>query len=502
MLLSISNLIKVVSNLVKPLFFLFLCLWVASLSLKSLAANDIPVNKYSEQTHVVDVTFEYFEDVDSSWTILELLGSGSSSIDSLANRSLSWTKVTSGGVNFGFSHSSFWLRLKVQNDSPVSVNSVITAAYPLLDYVDFFLVRNGRVVNENRMGDLRPFTVRDVAHPDFAFRIQQAPGDSDLVYIKVKSQGSIVFPLRLMQEKQFYEQSAKSSSFYLFYFGGMFIVVLLNFSIFCMLRERVYLFYALANVGYILFFASVRGFSAQFMFPESPWLTSQIMLSAMPLLAFSSVIFARDFLNTQDGFPKLDFCLKLVAAAEVANFVCSFLLSYDLSVRLSALLGVPFFAVLLLAGPITWWYGRKTGAFFTLAWSMLTIGSILTLLRLMGLVPDSFLTHYAMQLGSGAEAIILMIALAYRIYHEREAKIEAQRQSIIETQEKRDTQDRLVKAMLHDPVTQLPNRSLFEMSINDHISRSPNTDYMVVLVKVGRFSEISKILGLSTGEVY
>lgn len=450
----------------------------------------VPVNRFLSESDVVDASFQFIEDPSGELSIWEAMSSSDER----------WQFVKSGGGNFGFTHSAYWLRLDVQNSTFDASKTLVTINYPLLDFVDFYLVKDGDVIRKSEVGDLRSFNNRELYNANFAFRISQEPGSIDRVYIRVESQGTLVFPLQLWQEKNFFEQTTKASSFHLFYFGGMFLVVLFNLAIFVMLKERIYLYYSMANVGYVLFFVCMRGLLNQTLLPEFPEVSSQLMLTSLPMLSVFSLMFARLFLGTEKVTPRLDYLIRVMIALQLFNLIASFFLSYDLSIRLSAVLAGPFFILLFTAGPTVWYCGHRAGMFFTLAWSMLTLGSLLTLLRFMGIVPENFITHYSMQIGSGAEAVILMIALAYRIYNEREAKITAQLTSIEQEKQKRDSQEALVKAMLHDPVTKLPNRALFEMAFNEKISGNPKGDYMVVLARVDHYLDISRALGLSTGE--
>ena len=474
----------------------FLCLLFqyvgvsASDSASAAHQSSVPMNVFLSETDVLDVSFQFIEDETAQASLWNIINRPDED----------WTKVQSGGGNFGFSASAFWLRLDVKNGMKVPSKTLIAVNYPLLDFLDFYYVAGQSVVQSSLVGDMRPFSNRDLDHPNLVFRIAQNPGEVNRIYLRAESKGTIVFPLQVWQEKNFFEQTSKSNSFYLFYFGGMFIVVLLNLAIFSMLRERIYLYYSLANTGYIVFFGCTRGYTNQLFFPEYPEISSQLMLTALPVLALFSLLFARDFLKTKTQAPKLDVALKLMAGLELINLMGSFVLDYDLSIRFSTLLAAPFFGLLLIAGPIVWRTGSRVGALFTLAWALLTIGSFLQLFRFLGIVPDNFFTHYGMQIGSGAEAIVLMIALAYRIYDEREAKISAQKTSIEQAKQRRDSQEALVQAMLHDPVTKLPNRSLFEMAFNERIATDKDGDYMVILVRIERYVEISRTLGLSTGE--
>jgi len=77
----------------------------------------------------------------------------------LALSSEAWQQSTSEALNFGFTHSAYWLRLKVINDSVL--NWSIWIRYSLLDYVDIYLCPAGETditqCHQKHGGDEYPF---------------------------------------------------------------------------------------------------------------------------------------------------------------------------------------------------------------------------------------------------------------------------------------------------------------------------------------------------------
>ena len=137
--------------------------------------------------------------------------------------------------------------------------------------------------------------------------------------------------------------------------------MLLNLAVFFTLRERLYLYYALAVFGYLVFFASSRGFIHQMVLPHAPDLNSRLFLMSMPFLALFSLLFARSFMRTYRGTPMLDKAILVMVGFEIFNLGVSMFMGYDFSVRVSAVGGVLLFAVLVFAGPISWFKGKRSG---------------------------------------------------------------------------------------------------------------------------------------------
>lgn len=113
----------------------------------------------------------------------------------------------------------------------------------------------------------------------------------------------------------------------------------------------------------------------------------------------------------------------------------------------------------------------------------------------MGFIPNSFLTAYGMQIGSVLEALLLNLALASRLYHERQDKLGAREAEIEALEARRSAELKLMEQALHYPLTGLPNRSSFEMLLNELIQQNPSKRYGVVLLHLNNLDPVTKTLG-------
>ncbi|TNE77307.1 MAG: EAL domain-containing protein, partial [Gammaproteobacteria bacterium] len=227
---------------------------------------------------------------------------------------------------------------------------------------------------------------------------------------------------------------------------------------------------------------------------------AHVLVLSMPFLAMFSLLFCMEFLKVGSHSPRLKKALLGMLGFEILFFLFSPLLDYNTAIQVASLSAFIFFSLLLIAGPISWAAGIRAGVFFTVAWSPLTLGVLATAGRALGLFPENFFTEYAMQIGSGLEAFILTLALADRLYREREEKIGAQADSLRKEKARNDAQDRLTDAMTHDPVTGLPNRNRFEWMVDQQLKMDPDGQYMVGVTRITRLKEINRTLGLERSE--
>ncbi|HEY9118155.1 MAG TPA: EAL domain-containing protein [Marinobacter sp.] len=411
-----------------------------------------------------------------------------------------WRKVPSGSATFGFTSSAYWLRFAIRNRTAETLNLVAELAYSQLDDVVFHVLADGKPVQEFRTGDARTFYPRQVDHPNMLLRFGLQPEQVKTVYVRVETAGSMILPLKIWRENDFFGAAANEQKLHFFYYGSLTVIILINLAVFLTLREKLYLYYALAIAGYLLFFASIKGYSFQLLYPQFPAVHARALLVSMPVLALFSVLFCRELLKIPSHSPKLDIAIRAMIGFEIVNFIAALTLSYNAAVILSAVSALFFFSLLFVAGPITWAAGVRAGAFFTLAWTPLTAGVLATAGRALGFFPENFLTEHAMQIGSGLEAFILTLALADRLYREREEKIRAQADALQKEKARNEAQNQLNEAMTHDPVTGLPNRNRFERMVNEQLQRNPEGHYMVGVARITRLDEINRTLGLSRSD--
>jgi len=411
-----------------------------------------------------------------------------------------WTLEPNGSATFGLTKSAYWLRFAVRNQTQRNLNLIAQLSYSQLDDVVFYVYSGGALVKELKTGDSRPFYPRDVDHPSILLRTSLAPDEMNTVYVRVATAGSMVVPLRIWREQAFFETAAYELKLHFLFYGGMLVIILINLAVYLSLREKLYLYYALAISGYVLFFASLKGFSFQHLYPNWPELHAKALLVSIPALALFSLLFCREFLNTRIHSPRLDKLLIGMMVFELLFLISAPVLDYHTGIQLASLSALFYFSLLLVVGPVVWMEGVRAGAFFTLAWTPLTIGVLATAGSALGVFPDNFFTEYAMQIGSGLEAFILALALADRLYREREDKITAQGISLQEAQSRNVAQNLLTEALTHDPVTGLPNRNRFEWMVGQQLKRAPHRRYMVGLARITRLDEINRTLGMARSE--
>ncbi|KZX83184.1 hypothetical protein A3715_05320 [Oleiphilus sp. HI0009] len=411
-----------------------------------------------------------------------------------------WTQGASEQRSFGFTNAQLWFKTRVKNGADKANNFILEIDYAQLDHVVFNARKQDGTELGLATGDRKHFAHRQVDDPGILFRFSLEPNEEIEIYTSVKTKGSMTVPMLIWEETHYFEQASKEQKVHFFYYGVLTIIAIINLAVFLRLGERLYLYYALAIASYLLFFASSRGYIHQHFLNDLPELNGRLFLASMPLLSIFSLLFAKLFLRMKSISPRFDKLLQAMIALELIHLCIILFADYSIAVRISVVGALLLFSVLAFAGPIAWYKGLRSGIYFTVAWIPLTVGFAITSGRTTGALPNTFWTEYAMQIGSGLEALILTLALADRLYREREKKISAQSKSLHIEQQRNYTQSLLTQTMSRDRVTNLLNRNHFENLLREQMDAAPNRRMMISMVHLTRISDITRTLGLASSE--
>ncbi|WP_375176932.1 EAL domain-containing protein [Marinobacter mobilis] len=403
-----------------------------------------------------------------------------------------WQTLPESSPNFGYVNNAFWFRMDVPSQPD---RQILDISYPLLDSVEFFLLEDGEIRDQTRVGDSLPFEHRPLNHPTFLIPFQTESGKHYEIVLRVDSHGSLQVPIRIWAQNELFDAIAVEDQLHSLYYGVLITVIFFNVFIFLALRELTYLLYVLSTFSYLFLLAALRGVTFQILWPDNPVLHNQSVLLAIPSAMLLTLLFGRSFLRLRDNAPRIDLVVRLFIALNLAAIAGTFVLDYNTSIRLSVALAIPGCLLMTFTGPVLWMRGVPQAMFYTIAWGLLTIGSAITATNKYGWIPTNFVTTYGMEIGSALEAILLTIALAARLYQERAGKMLAREAELNAMAARRKAELRMMDQALHSPLTGLPNRTSFEMVINDLINREPKKRHAIGIIYLTNLQAITKTLG-------
>ncbi|MFC4259930.1 EAL domain-containing protein [Marinobacter lacisalsi] len=403
-----------------------------------------------------------------------------------------WQPLPGQTPNFGYEEDVFWYHMPVPEGD---TRLILLIPYPHLDNIRFWPLTNGRPGSMIQTGDQYPFAQRPLPHSNFLLPVERKAGAEHGILLRIQTRGAHHVPMELWEPRALFVQLSTEDQFHALYYGILITIILFTLMVFAGLREKIYLYYLFTTASFLFLLASLRGITYPVLWPESPTLQNYSILIAIPLAALSILLFSRTLLglNRLRGWIRHSIqaatYLNLFALVGVAIF------DYNLSIWLSVSIALPTGIVLALVGPALWMRGHPQAGIYTLSWGALTIGSLLTSANMYGLLPNSFITTYGVQLGSTVQALVLTAALANRLYRERASRSRSREAELAALSAQRRAEQRSLDQAMREPLTKLPNRTCFEMHASEILNLTPGKSWAVCVLRLNNLAAITKTLG-------
>lgn len=207
-------------------------------------------------------------------------------------------------------------------------------------------------------------------------------------------------------------------------------------------------------------------------------------------LMFGTMAFQEAFLELRQRSPRLYKMNRIALYVAIGLIVASFVLPYQLTIRVGTVLTSGACLLALMAGYWEWYRGYSQARYYCLAWTVLIIGGFFTVMNMVGVLPRSIYTIYATEVGSLAEVVLLSFALAERINLERRLRYGAQANALASERELRlmreealhhQQQENLeLEQRVHQRTHELEvlNTRLLELSATDQLTGLKNRRFL------------------------
>ena len=343
-----------------------------------------------------------------------------------------WT-VLDREFNEGYDQNKVWIKQDLLVDR--QGHWVFQIAYPLLDYVDIYILHQNQVVKQVFTGDARLFYSRERGVNDFVVAFEPDQTGEYQLLIRAETEGTLMLPSTWWDENE-YENSLLTQQML---FGGFYAVLLAmaiyNLFIYITIRERTYLYYVLSVVTLMGIQMGFDGRGFAWFWPNLPHVNSWYFPVAYSLYQIASITFMDSFLKLKRYSPllyKYFYGLKTLASI---NLILVLFLPYETITPIVVFTGIAVVISGLLSGALLWYRGFVAARYFTLAWGLFLCGMILVNFRGLGVFESTILSQYAYIFGSLMEVLLLSFSLADRISSSQRAKRKTER-ALLEEQNK------------------------------------------------------------------
>lgn len=388
--------------------------------------------------------------------------------------SLEWKIESQASVNYEYDHREYWFRFRIIGEASEPQDFIIDVAYPLLDELELFHLKDNTIIKRSLTGDHYLFEQRDIRHQNFLFPVSVDATHAD-IYLRVKTSSTLQVPITIWPTRDFWQVDKINTYMDGVFFGGIFIMVLYNFFIFLSVKDRAYLFYVLYMLSLLLVQAANRGIGYQLLWPYSPFFQNVVIVPSLAGVVVFASLFFISLLDLKTFHPKLN---RIFVIGILLTTICAFsqvYFPYSTALKLTALAIVLIGLLGLLVALKLWMNGNRLAGYYIAGWGALIFAFMIYIASVFDLIPRTFFVEYVTMMGGLAEVIIFSFALADRINFERRMRIESQAALLEAQQEINRKLD--IRVQQRTKELEIANAKLQEMSFSDGLTGVKNRRY-------------------------
>jgi len=319
-------------------------------------------------------------------------------IDEVLREEASFQSINEMYVNFGYTNTPYWFCLHIMNPGKAN-DAILEFDYPILDYVDLYMVYDGKVQQVYNTGDRRKFNTRPLASRTLAFPLDLQQG-MNRVFFKIKTYSSLNFSIFLHSREFFVRNNTHEMSLLFMFYGIMLFIGIFNFLIFFSTRNTAHLFFSFFSISLMFYLMCLRGLGFMFLWPESTaWANRAIPTFAFVFIGSASLFFDSMLKFHQFMSKKLRWGILFFTVIAAFMLTLQFLIPYIAAVQVVNYLLFGLIAYILATSIYSGIKDQNRNAWFILV-GFLPLFSLapLQLLSSMGYLPTFFITQWKIEI--------------------------------------------------------------------------------------------------------
>ncbi|TWV97493.1 7TM diverse intracellular signaling domain-containing protein [Chitinophaga pinensis] len=307
-----------------------------------------------------------------------------------------------------------WVRFTVTNKSDLR-EIMLEVEYPTIDDITLFELRPDGTYDSTRLGEFTSYHNRPVDHQNYIFPLYIASGTTRQYYLRVIAGEQVQLPMFIGTRDQVSEKNDYRDLIFGLYIGVMLAMSFYNLFLYLSTKDNSYLTYVSYNVFVALTQATLQGYSFRFLYSDSPWIAQHATVLVPIFNGLTALVFIQQFLLTKQYYKRGHRLINILLVLYVGCFIPALMNEYIIAqIWVQMVVGAAAVSVFYISLRMSM-KGYSSARFFLLAWSIFLLSVLVFVLRNANVLPYNEFTYYALQIGSGMEALLLSFALAYKI---------------------------------------------------------------------------------------
>lgn len=329
----------------------------------------------------------------------------------------------------GYVPGTIWLRFSVDRASDVPSTWWLEVRRPALDEVDLFR-RAPDGWQRIEQGDNRPWAGREVRNRNSVFVLDIAPGGSQY-FVRIHTTSSSAARLTLWQPSAFASYAALDMVLVSGFAIAIVVIILINLLMAAYLRERLYLIYSLNLLVFAGMMFLVEGMLHFIVMPAEPLRVEAWISLLHPLVMLTIALLFREIVALWDSAPGID---RVYVRAVL--FICALgvlVVPLGFSDSLKPWLWKLFLVEMAINIGLAAWLsirGNRGARFYLLAFGVLLLGGVFSVLGNLGWLPDPALGPVMPLVGSLLHMVLMQMTVNDRVLAAKRAYDLAREQAL------------------------------------------------------------------------
>ena len=319
-----------------------------------------------------------------------------------------------GAINFGYTDAAYWFVIPLENTEKNPLERLLMFEPTWLDQVQVTLVDASGQLQTQVGGDTLPFAQRAEPRRQINFKLVLPPGQSTLV-VRVASRDTLFVVMSLLDRSALNQLASGEAAFFGFFYGALIALIAFNLVLYLSVREPMHLAYCAYVGAFLVLYTVYNGHAFGLFFRDWPEPSNWAHSLFAYLFALSGLVFASVFLDLKHKLPRMYKVWQKFLIVFFVYFFATFPIGYGVHAR-GAVNWIAIYSVFVLCiGFISMKQGNSVAKYYLAATVAGLIGTAITSLTVLGILPYTFATFRAVDFGMLVDSIMLSLALAARI---------------------------------------------------------------------------------------
>jgi len=343
-----------------------------------------------------------------------------------------------------FSDSAFWYKLDIYNPSKTPQERILTLGATWLDSTNFYIYSPKGKLKKYIQGKMQEFNVRAIDHEEINIKHIFEYGHSTL-YLRVHTRDPIIVQLGIDSMVSFYKKESTSHGIRGLFMGIILAMIFYNLILYLSVKNKMYGEYVLYLSSFLMMTLAYNGYLYEYLWQGFPNFNSNSIPLFMILYMCTGIFFAQKFLNTKEDYTHLHkISMYGIFALVIISIILVLLGGYKYLIMGVIIMTLPYSAMMLYMGLKVWLDNNYWASYYLLATSAGTIGTLLTALSVMALIPYHEYLYRGVEIGIVADSLLMSLALAERMRRIQCEKLEAQQERNEEIQKNKQKDEKLL----------------------------------------------------------